>query len=301
MKVRSGRGSVFARAVIIALSLSALGSGGCGAETGTLRVSISGEEGAVSGFPVEDGPAFEDGWSLTFDVLVVSVSGLELRGLDGEDAALEVEPKLVDLTAGDALLYELVGVGARRWEDVRYTIAPPTADSVDVGAVNSSVRARMIDEGWSVYLEATATRGVETRTLAWGFDMDVLNEHCVAGDGTDGVVVASGGISEGQITLHWDHLFFDSLRLDEAAMRFDAIAAAADADGHVTLASLATQRLADLRGLDGEPLVDAEGESVFYDPASVPLPEPTLEHMVRAATTTVGHWNGEGHCAYVVR
>lgn len=268
----------------------------CGGETGTLEIAVSGEEAAVSGFPVEDGPAFVDGWSLTFETLVVALERFELRGDDGESVAIEDAPVLVDLTRGDQRLYTLTGVGARRWEDVRYVMAPPTEASG--GDVDAGVRARMIAEGWSVYLEATATNGDLTRTLEWGLPLSVLNRRCVAGDETDGVVVAAGAITEGQITLHWDHLFFDSLRLDQAEMRFDAIAAAADEEGHVTLDALDAQRLADLRGLDGEPLVDADGAPIVYDPGSTALEEATLYHMVLAAARTVGHWQGEGHCDY---
>lgn len=271
---------------------------GCGGETGTLTLEVSGEEAAVSGFPVEDGPAFVDGWSLRFETLTVSLTEFELRGADGERASVDVDPVLVDLAAGDRVLWELEAVGARRWEDVRYVMAPPSEASVDAGPVDPAIRARMIDEGWSVYLEATAERDGETRTLAWGLDLAVLNRGCVAGDGTDGVVVPAGAVTEAQITLHWDHLFFDSLRLDDAQMRFDAMAAVAEDDGSIPLANLDQQRLADLRDADGEPLTDAEGAPLVYDPGSAALPEPTLLHMVRAAAETIGHWNGEGHCVY---
>jgi hypothetical protein len=273
----------------------------CGGEVGTVQIEASGEEAAVSGFPVEDGPAFVDGWSLTFDTLVVSLTGIELRGADGEVAPVDVEPVLVDLSAGDRALWTLEGVPARRWEDVRYELAPATAASVDAGPVDAAVRQRMVDEGLSVYLEATAERAGETRTLAWGFALDVLNRGCVAGDGTDGIVVPAGGVAQGQMTLHWDHLFFDSLRLDDAEMRFDAMAAVAEPDGSIPLENLRMQRLADLRDADGEPLLDEAGAPLVYDPGSTPLEEPTLFHMVRVAATTIGHWNGEGHCDYEVR
>ena len=159
----------------------------------------------------------------------------------------------------------------------------------------------MIERGWSLYVAGSATNGTVDRTFEYGFDMDVLNRRCVAGDGTDGVVIPNGALVDAQITLHLDHLFFDNLRLDLAEMRFDAMAAAADADGHVTLESLEGQRLADLQGIDGGPLVDEDGAPVTYDPGSAALDTPTLASLVREAATTIGHWNGEGHCEYVVR
>jgi len=271
----------------------------CADETGTVEVSISGEEAAVDGWPVGD-VGFVDGWSMDFTTLVVNVGEVELRSADGETAAIEVDDALVDLHQGDRVLYTLDAVGARRWDDVRYRLRPPTDASVDFGPIDPAVRAQMIAQGWSVYLEATATKGDQTRTLAWGLDMNVLNARCVAGDGTDGLVVATGGVTEAQLTLHWDHLFFDSLVLDEAEMRFDAMAAVAEPDGSVPLDALDAQRLADLRDAAGDPLVDADGEPVVYDPGSEALPEPTLFHHVRSAATTVGHFQGEGHCDYVI-
>ncbi len=284
------------KTVLLGWMIAALAA--CGGETGTLEVSISGEEAAVQGFPVGD-IVFEDGWSLTFSTLVVNVGGFELRGEDGETATVEGDV-IVDLHQGDAQAFTLEAVGARRWEDVRYVIRPPTAASRELGAVDPAVRARMTTEGLAIHLEATAEKDGVARTLAWGFDERVLNRGCVNGDETLGVVVAAGAVTEAQITLHWDHLFFDSLVLDEAAMRFDAMSAVADASGAVTLDALNGQRLADLRDAEGEPLLDDASMPVVYDPGSAPLPEPTLLHHVRALVTTVGHWNGEGHCQYEV-
>ncbi|MGE0785486.1 MAG: hypothetical protein AB7S26_07350 [Sandaracinaceae bacterium] len=285
----------------MAAVLAAL-SAGCGTETGTLQVAISGEEAAETGYPADDGAiAFVDGWETDVHAVVVSIGTFELHGADGEQASIDVDPVIVDLHQGEQTLFELPAIGARRWEDVRYTTTPATAASVDVGTVDAAIRQRMIDNGWSMYISATFTKGAETRTIEWGFDNDILNEDCIGGDGTEGVVVAAGAITEAQITYHLDHLFFDTLRLDDAVMRFDAMAAVAGADGAITFDELDTQRLADLRDAEGEPLTDEMGEPLVYDPGSFALPEPTLLYMMLAASTTMGHWNGEGHCEYVVR
>ncbi|MFK7984805.1 MAG: hypothetical protein AB8I08_02165 [Sandaracinaceae bacterium] len=268
----------------------------CSPQTGTLAVSASGEGAAVDGYPFED-VGFVDGWTMQFDVVLASVESFSLRGADGLEAG-GVEPVLIDLHLGDAPLYDLAAVDARRWEDVRYVVAPATAASVDVGPVDPALRAQMIEEGWSLYVAGTAQKGETTRTFAWGFALDVLNSNCVSGDGTAGVVVPSNGTANGLVTLHLDHLFFDSLALDEAEMRFDAIAAMAEPDGSIPLANLANQRLASMQTADGSPLVDDTGAPIVYDPGSAALPEPTLLAMMQAAAVTIGHWQGEGHCDY---
>lgn len=270
---------------------------GCGGESGSLRVTASGEEAATEGWPTSN-IGFVDGWSMRFSTLVVNLGRLELRGDDGARETFDQPDSLVALTNGEQVLHEWHGVGARRWEDVRYAVVPATADSVDVGPVDPSVRRAMIEEGWSVYLEATAERGGEARTLAWGLNLNGQHSRCSGSDGTAGLVVARGALTEAEITLHWDHLFFDSLRLEDAEMRFDAMSAVAEPDGSVTFDGLDRQRLADLRGADGSPLLDGDGSPVVYDPGSHALEEPTLLHHMLAAATTVGHWNGEGHCDY---
>lgn len=266
---------------------------GCGGETASLAVSLSGEEAAVEGF---DASAFADGWSVRFDALVVSIRSLELRSRDGDDAMLDADPVIVDLHQGDALGWTFENVGARRWDDVSYRIGPALEESRVVGTVDPAIRQRMIDEGLSIYVEGEGTKGEISRRFEWAFTLDVLSARCEGADGTDGIIVASGAQNEMQITTHWDHLFFDSLAIEQANMRFEAIAAASEE--LVTLEALSTQRLTDLRGLDGEPLVDEDGVDVVYDPGSTPLSEPTLRGMIEAVAATVGHLDGEGHCDY---
>lgn len=278
------------RRITMAMAMLALG---CSEPTGALTVEVSGEEAAVEGFGADD---FADGWSVRFDALVVSLGDFDLHGSDGEHAALGLDPVIVDLTRGDTSAWTLEGVSARRWQDVRYRVRPATSDARVLGAVDPTLRQRMIDEGLSMYVEATATRDAAERRIRWGFRHDVAHSRCEGADGTEGIVVRSGAPNVVQITLHWDHLFFDSLVVDEAGMRFDAIDAV-EGDP-ITLQALSAQRLADLRGVDGGPLRSAEGSLVVYDPGSAVLSEPTLRGMIEAAASGVGHLDGEGHCEY---
>ncbi|HEY8428513.1 MAG TPA: hypothetical protein VIL20_09075 [Sandaracinaceae bacterium] len=266
----------------------------CG-QTGSLAVTVSGEEAAVSGF---DASAFADGWAVRFDALVVSLRDFELHGADGVDAALASDPVLVDLHRGDALAWSFEGVPARRWEDVRFRIAPATDEARDVGELDPALRARMIDEGLSILVIGKGEREGVTRDFELAFTLDVTSSRCEGADRTDGIVVSPGARRETQITLHWDHLFFDSLAVEEARMRFEAIAAASDGSAPITLEDLSAQRLADLRGMDGGPLTDESGAPIVYDPGSTPLAAPTLRGMIEAAAVTVGHLDGEGHCEY---
>jgi hypothetical protein len=284
-------------AALIALLLAACGSSESSGE-GTLRVRISGEEAALSGYPVGSGDdeiAFSDGWTLEFEKVLVSLTDFRLRAADGDDADVEAGPVVADLHLGEPELWRFEDVPARRWDRVGYRYAPPTERARKANDVEDADITRMIDESYSIFIEATAKKDDQIVPLEFGFGFDVTMTRCENGlDMTDGIVVATNAVNEGQVTVHLDHLFFDTFAVDDARLRFDAMAAMAPTSGRLTLDDLAKQNnLSDLRGTDGTPL------ELAYDPGSAFDPTPkTLEDYVVSAATTTGHWNGEGHCAY---
>jgi hypothetical protein len=265
---------------------------------GSLRVEISGEEASRSGYPVGSGDdeiAFVDGWTLEFEKVLVSLSDFELQTSDGDDAQLVAGAVVADLHQGEPRLWNFTEVPARRWDRVGYRYTPPTADVIKANDIDDDDIELMIDEGYSLYIAATAKKDLRTVPLTFGFAFEVQMSQCENGmDDTDGIVVANNAINTAQITVHLDHLFFDSYATDEAELRFDPMAAVAPGSGPLTLSDLAEQsNLSDLKDADGKPL------DVAYDPGSAfdPVPK-TLEDYVVAAATTTGHWNGEGHCVY---
>jgi hypothetical protein len=266
---------------------------------GALSIRISGEEAALGGYPVGEGKeqiAFEDGWTLEFQKVIVSLTHFSLATTDGEPANLEdADAVIVDLHKGAPELWRFDGLAAQRWDRVEYRYQKPPADVRVVNDVADADVERMRAEGYSLLLEATAHKQDQEVKLSWGFPLAINMVHCENGlDGTDGIVVRDNALTSGEVTVHLDHLFFDSYALDEPKLRFDPLAAMAPADGPLTLADLTGQdNLSDLRGADGEPL------GLSYDPGSAfhPVPENLAEYIQSAAETT-GHWNGEGHCEY---
>lgn len=269
----------------------------CGGDaTGTVAVTLGGEQAAEEGWPfTADGEtiAFEDGWSMEIDRVVVSVASLTIRGGDGEALELDVDPVVAELSGGPVEAWRFEGVPARRWEELAWRIAPPTAASRALGGVRDADVSRMISEGLGILLEGRASHPIHGSVeVSVGAPLAVENERCEQADGTRGIVVPASGVADTELTFHLDHVFFDSLGAREPVMRFEAWAAAAGDDGRVTLDDLAGQALADLRGVDGEPL------GVAYDPGPEPLPSSDLRAFVITSMTTVGHLDGEGHCAY---
>lgn len=295
-----------------ALLASLLGSSlllapGCGASSasGTLTMSASGEEAAVDGYPSSTGIELADGWTLDFDFVLVSLDAFYVHASDTDPsgpALSEQDPVVIDLH--DAVLQELwsfPGLPARRYADVGYQIVPPTMSARRIGTVTDANLATMVSEGISFWLHGTAHHPDHADVvLDLRIPMHTSMSHCEnAMDMTSGLVVTPNGASELQLTFHLDHVFFDSIALAEPALRFEAYAAAAGPDGIVTFDDLASQPLADLHDLDGSPLLDETGAQLVYDPGSTPLATQDLRSFVYHQATTVGHFNGEGHCTYV--
>lgn len=275
----------------------AFGCGGDGA-TGAVNVVVDGEDGARLGYPNGSGDEvieFTDGWSLNFDRVLVAVQEFHLRASDGDDALLDTDPVVVDLSSDVVLAHTFDSVPARRWDHVSYRIVPPTSASraIDVDAADVQ---RMIDGGNSLLVEGTATRGEESVEFSFGIPLTVTNLDCESGDETLGLVVPEASTAEANLTMHFDHLFFDSYATEEPAIRFDAIAAMA-VDGEVTLEMLRGQSMTDVRDADGEPLMDG-AEAVVYDPGPLSVGGDTLYDYILAASSTTGHFLGEGHCEY---
>jgi hypothetical protein len=280
-----------------AVLLVACADNGTGDGVGEVRIAISGEEAARGGYPVGSGDdeiAFVDGWTLEFQKVLVSLTDFELKAADGDDAAVEAGSVIADLHLGEPELWSFAGVPARRWDRVGYRYAPPTGETRAVNDVSDEDIERMADEGYSLLIEAVATQGGREVALEYGFALSVKHTHCVNGqDETDGIVVSANATTDAQITVHLDHLFFDSYATDEAELRFDAMAAMAN-DGVVTLDDLGGQtNLSDLVDAQGQPLDLAYESGSTFDP----VPEDLRAYVIAAATTT-GHFNGEGHCTY---
>ena len=272
--------------------------------TGEVSVALSGEEAAVEGYPVGSGDeriAFADGFTMQFDKVLVALERFELGTSDGDRAALDSDPIVADLHLGNPTAWLFSGVPSRRWDDVRYVYAPPTMESRNVNGVADADLDEMVRNGYSIWVAGTASDGTDSFDFDLRLPLRVTNEACQNGvDETDGLVVPNNGIVNAEVTVHLDHLFFDTYATEDPSLRFEAWAAVAGEDGVVTLDDLATQSLADLRDRNGDPLVDGEGDPLIYDPGPLSLEANNLREYVVAAATTSGHFNGEGHCDYVV-
>lgn len=287
---------------LLALALVASACSGGSGEVGTLKVTITGEDAATDGFPVNDegeAIAFADGWEpVKFTKYLVSIGGLSLASADGAVAVEAKESWVVDLTKGDAELATFGALEARRWEKFSYSIQAAAKDAKAIGGVAQADVDAMHAGGFNYWIvgEATEKATGAKYTFDWKLKNPTRNADCTNGDdGKAGLVVVANSVAEAKITLHLEHAFWDRLGSEGAQLRFTPMAAVADANKAVTLDALATQALDDVKGMDGQPLVE-NGAPVVYDPGSTPLAERNLKGFVLASAASQGHLNGEGLC-----
>lgn len=318
------RAPVCAASSASAIALACISAiAGCAAdERGAVAVTISGQSFALTGWPAQDGGetvAFDDGWTVRWDEIVVAVSDFTLADRDGALSGLDAPPILIDLTKIDAStleadLWRFEDVPAQRWPNVGYAVVRPEAGTRAAGEVSDEAIEAMRDAGASMYFRGWADADGDDETqadrysFAWAIPRWTLTSGCQNGaDQTDGLIVEPNQVNEAEITFHLDHLFWDNHDAEAPRLLFEPLAAASamraealgeDDDRHVTLEDLEYQDLTDLLDRQGQEL-RLDGDRIVYRPrAGAQLPKGTLaEYLVDAALST-GHFNGEGHCQY---
>lgn len=274
------------------------------AGSGSVQILVSGGAALQQGFPLtEDGEelSFVDGWEVDFDKYVVAIGSVEFR--DPESGAVEASwpsTAVVDLmrNAGSAqVVAEVQDVPSRR-VNVGFATAVARVDA-DVVEADAADVAEMASSGWSLLVEGVATRAGVTVPFRVGLAASATYERCANGvDGTLGVAVQAEKTTQIVLNSHVEHLFWDSL-LSDAALRFDAWASVAGADGVVSSEDLATQDLFALRNAAGDALVDSAGDPVIYDDgALLSAGQTNLARFISLAAAISFHLNGEGFCTY---
>ncbi len=213
----------------------------CAGGDGTLSLTIYGEAFIEQGIQADQ---MDDGWAVEFDRFVVTVDAIDIADM----ATGALAP--VDLTTptnGEGQQLAELSVG-----DGEYTNAAFSITRIEVAG--------------------SATKAGTTKTFDWTFETPTRYVNCATTTIVDG---DSPGRFE--ITVHADHLFYDSIVAEEPQLLFQALADAdTDADGSITREELASQGIG------------------AYDPGNAAIDN--LADWLDALTQTVGHVDGEGHC-----
>jgi len=288
------------RALVLWASLAGFGAMGCsdsgdptgsGGE-GSVSFTTWGEDYVEQEIPPDPAgqSGFIDGWTVRYEHLVVNFANIVVADQAGVVAASMPGSKLFDNHVPDVKsIVDFDGLPAKAYANVSYDIVPPTEDGEVGPEVDRKLRRKMIDEGYAVYVEATATRAAEELHYAWGFEISTHYQDCHSEQGgrdEKGFVIRNNSSIEAQLTTHGDHLYYDRLQSSPdpsvpTSLRFDAIAAAdADGDGEILLDELAGVSMAKLVGT--------------YDLSG--FRAATLKEFVTHLARTVGHFRGEGEC-----
>jgi hypothetical protein len=235
-------------------------------ETGTLRVTVYGEEFVEDRIPASE---VADGWTIEFQRFLVSVDRIAVDGTPLEG------PSVFDLalpSGGEGHEVGALEVRAGDVTEVEYDLAPATL--AGPGNVTETDTDLMNESGASLYVQGVAMRGGDSIRFAWSFDVETSYACEIRSR-----VPARGEVTT-ELTIHADHLFHDDLELPEPNVAFNLVASAdTDGDGVVTREELAE---VDIRALDayqvgGRDITDLWG-------------------FISAQAATIAHIDGEGHC-----
>jgi len=229
------------RLSLLTVCLSGLGCSSAEGQ-GTITVTAYGEAFIEEGIP---SAAMTDGWQIEFEHFQVTIEDVALAGEDLTD----LDP--VDLTEDSSGQGHELG-----------TLLVPAGDHK-----NASFSITRVE------VEGEASKDDTTKNFHWIFERPTHYHACETT-----TTVEDGGSSAFQITVHADHLFYDSLVAEQPDLLFGPLAAAdADDDGTITEQELSTTDIG------------------AYDPGS----EDGIDDLwafLNAQTRTLGHVDGEGHC-----
>lgn len=208
---------------------------------GTISVTAYGESFIEEGIPASK---MNDDWEISFEAFDVTFSQVSVADQDLEGVELD----LAESSDGAGHVLDTLAVTSGNYADAEFAI-----DRVEI--------------------RGTATLEDTEKSFHWVFDTSTLYSKC---ETTTSVARDEEAVF--QITVHADHLFYDSLVAEEPQLLFGALASAdADDDGEITEAELS---MADIGGYDA-------GSDDGVD---------TLWEFLSAQVRTLGHVDGEGHC-----
>jgi hypothetical protein len=208
---------------------------------GNVTLTVYGEDFIEAGIPVSE---MSDGWAVEFEKFVVTVRNVQVAGVI---LATPASVDLAEASNGDG--HEIGSLPVRNGDhtDASFSIT-------------------------SVEIEGSAVKDDSIKNFAWSFESPTQYENCETT-----TTVEEGESATFQITVHADHLFYDSLVSEEPALVFQPLADAdADGDGEITQSEL-----------------ESSGIGAF-DPGNVDIAD--LWAWLVAQHRTLGHVDGEGHC-----
>lgn len=211
-------------------------------EEGTIRVTAYGESFIENGIPASNA---DDAWEITFQLFEVTIEDIAVAG-----TSIPVS-SAIDLSvssSGEGHELGSASVSAGDYTNASFTIT-------------------------RIAVDGTATKDGDTKTFSWVFHQPTRYTECETT-----TTVRETNLATFQITVHADHLFYDSLVSEDPKILFQALADAdTNADDAITQSELTATGIG------------------AYDPGNEDDVRDLWGWLV-AQSQTLGHVNGEGHC-----
>lgn len=215
---------------------------------GMLNIYVYGEAFVEEGIPAE---AMSDGWAIDFEGFGVQVTSVNVGNAEFSDATT------IEIAQPSEGVGELLGMGHHLGE-LRLDAGDYESASYALGTI------RVI---------GSAEKEGDTRTFDWTFEVPTTYADCETS-----LSVEADQPSYVQLTIHADHLFYDSLVSEDPALVFDALAGA-DTDDENDNISREELEATPVGSLD---VGNAEVNNLW--------------EWLEAQVATLGHIDGEGHC-----
>jgi hypothetical protein len=280
------------------------------APPGSVLVTAESDGVAAEGIPAS---ATSDGWSISFDRVLVALGSVNLDGDRCDTYSDANYGRIFDLkAAGKQKVSILYALGHC---DVGFRSSSPNGDTLLTQGVTEDDKAMMRtpgsdafaqQSGMSMYVRGKAVLGDLTKTFEWPFRLRARYERCVA-DTVRGIDLRTKAGDTLNLTLTPASLFADGLDLDRAHLRFQVFADAdtevGNDDGVVSLDELARVP-ASLAGFGNVP-TDGGSDAPVLDAGYVRSvthmdagSEPTLaDYLYLLLFPAMVRYQGDGRCS----
>jgi hypothetical protein len=280
------------------LCLSGCENGGGQAGQGRVRILLSAEASISEGLSQGSGAENTRDYGVRFTKFLATVGPVSLARSRGKLTAALSETFVVDMTQVGEDGVELGVIDdleSGEWDKFGFETPLADAQAQRFAGVSESDYAEMVREGYTYWIEGSVERAdADGGPVSFAIKAAVPTSfHDCEHDGEPGVSVLAEGTATATITLHGDHMFFNSFptgtEANIARMAGYIVDADVDHDGYVDDDELALRDATDAftraRGysLDGAPI----------------LIDDALD-FVRAQLATQGHYQGEGECIFTL-